>query len=405
MVPSQAARPIGGARAPVIARSREMDSRDRVLTALDHREPDRVPFDIGSTVVTGIHEKPYGGLRRLLGLPESAVAAHPLYFFVVPEDDIKAAMGIDAASVATGAAAGFEIKPEPHDDLIWVRDEFGIGFAMIPGGTEYDPIGYPLGGAVSLDDVARYPWPDPLDAARYVGFREACERIVNDEARAVVCEGSLGGTMEIATWMRGFEDFYTDLAADPGVVCAMMDRVLEYKLARWGRVFEIAGDLVDVVVEADDLGGQLGPLISPETYRRYIKPRHQILFDFIHSRSRAKILMHSCGAVRQFIPDLIDVGIDILNPVQVTAAGMDSAGLKRDFGRDLTFWGGGVDSQHVLVRGTTAQVRDDVRRRLDDFMPGGGFVFAAVHEIQIDVPPENLLTMWETVRDYGGYRS
>ena len=381
-----------------------MDPRQRVLTALDHREPDRVPFDIGSTVVTGIHERPYKGLRRLLGLPEPTATAHPLYFFVVPEDDLKDKMGIDAASVATGLASGFELKVERRGDMMWVRDEFGIGFAMlIEGGTEFDPLGFPLGGDISLADVARHPWPDPLDPARYLGFREACERIANQERRAVVCEGSLGGTMEIATWMRGFEDFYADLATDPRVVCAIMDRVLEFKLARWGRIFEIAGDLIDVVVEADDLGGQFGPLISPESYQRHIKPRHRILFDFIHSRGRAKVLMHSCGAVRQFIPDFIDAGVDILNPVQVSAAGMDSAGLKRDFGRDLTFWGGGVDSQRVLVVGTPAQVREDVRRRLDDFMPGGGFVFAAVHEILIDVPPENLVAMWETVREFGSY--
>jgi uroporphyrinogen decarboxylase len=381
-----------------------MDPRDRVLAALEHREPDRVPFDIGSSVVTGIHERPYRGLRRLLSLPEVPSPAHPLYSYVVPEDDLKERMGIDAASVATGVATGFALKPERRGEFMWIRDEFGIGFArLVDGGTEYDPFGFPLGGEVTLEDVRRYPWPDPLDSGRYTGFRETCERIAYVENRAVVAENCGGGTMEIATWMRGYEDFYADLAADPAVVCAMMDRVLEFKLGRWSRIFQLAGDLVDVAVEADDLGGEGGPLISPELYRRHIRPRHRVLFDFIHSHSRAKIMLHCCGAVRPFIPDFIEMGVEILNPVQVSAAGMDSAGLKRDFGRDIVFWGGGVDTQHVLAQGTPQQVHDDVRRRLDDFMPGGGFVFASVHEIQEDVPPENLVAMWETVREFGRY--
>jgi uroporphyrinogen decarboxylase len=184
------------------------------MKTLNHREPDRVPFDIGSTVVTGIHELPYKGLRRLLGLPESSTRAHPLYFFVVPEADLKDKMGIDAASVWTDAAAGFEVRHERRGNLSFIRDEFGIGFAMADGGSEYNPVDFPLGGSLSLSDVAHYPWPDALDPGRYVGFREACETVADDEMRAVVCEGSLGGTMEIATWMRGFEDFYADLVRD-----------------------------------------------------------------------------------------------------------------------------------------------------------------------------------------------
>ncbi len=381
-----------------------MESRERVRLALDHREPDRVPFDIGSTAVTGIHERPYRGMRRLLGLPESSAPVDPLYFFVVPEDDVKDLMGIDAASVATGLALGFELVPERRGEFLWIRDEFGIGFAMLAdGGTEYDPLGFPLGGDITLADVARHPWPDPLDAGRFVGFRQACERVAREEGRAVVCELYGGGMMEIATWMRGYEDFYLDLAAEPQIVEAIMDRVLEFKLAHWTHVLELAGDLIDVVVEADDLGGEFGTLISPAAYRAHVKPRHRILFDLIHRKSRAKILMHSCGSIRPLIPDLIDAGIDILNPVQVSAAGMDSAELKHVFGRELAFWGGGVDTQQVLPWGTPQQVRDEVRRRLDDLMPGGGFVFAAVHEIQTDVPPENLVAMWETVRESGIY--
>jgi uroporphyrinogen decarboxylase len=178
--------------------------------------------------------------------------------------------------------------------------------------------------------------------------------------------------------MRGYEGFYTDLAVNQEVVTTMLDRLVEFKCAYWERALGMVGDLIDVVIEADDLAGQHAPLLSPTTYRKLIKPRHKRLFDFIKSQAEVKIFFHSCGAVRAFLPDFIDAGIDILNPVQISAAGMDLHGLKRDFGRDLVFWGGGVDTQQVLASGTPQQVRDDVRRNIEALAPGGGFVFAAV---------------------------
>jgi uroporphyrinogen decarboxylase len=144
-------------------------------------------------------------------------------------------------------------------------------------------------------------------------------------------------------------------------------------------------------------------LISPNTYRKLVKPLHKELFDFIHARTKAKIFFHSCGAIRPVIPDLIEAGVDVLNPVQVSATGMDSADLKRDFGKDITFWGGGVDTQRVLGVGTPDDVRADVRKRIEDLAPGGGFVFATVHNIQGNVPAENILAMWETLQEYGKY--
>jgi uroporphyrinogen decarboxylase len=176
---------------------------------------------------------------------------------------------------------------------------------------------------------------------------------------------------------------------------------VEWKSAYWERALRDVGDLVDVVVEADDLGGQQSLLLSPKTYRRLIKPRHQRLFGFIKKQAPVKVFYHSCGAIRPLIGDLIEAGIDILNPVQVSAAGMDPRELKREFGRDLVFWGGGVDTQQVLGTGNPQQVRDDVQRNVEALAPGGGFVFAAVHDIQANVPPENIMAMWEAWRDFG----
>jgi uroporphyrinogen decarboxylase len=180
--------------------------------------------------------------------------------------------------------------------------------------------------------------------------------------------------------------------------------MVELKMAYWENALVEGGDFVSAIVEADDMAGQNGMLISLQTYRNIVKPRHKKLFDFIKSRTRAKIFFHSCGAVRKVIPDLIDAGIDVLNPVQVSAAGMDSAELKREFGKYITFWGGAVDSQNVLETGSVQQVKDDVRRRIEDLAPGGGFVFAPVHNIQCTVPPENVAALWETLHEYGTYR-
>jgi len=271
------------------------------------------------------------------------------------------------------------------------------------GGWYYDMREHPLAGPISEEAVDRYPWPDPLDPARFAGIGEAARRILREEGRAVIMGGMSAGILEMHAWLRGFEDAYADFGANPRLAGRLMDKVLEMKMAYWGKALEILGDAVDVVQEADDFAGQSGLLLSPRTYREIAKPRHKALFDFIHARTKAKIFFHSCGAVRKVIPDLIEAGVDILNPVQVSAAGMDTAELKREFGKDLTFWGGGVDTQRVLGTGTPDEVRREVRRRIEDLKPGGGFVFAAVHNIQGNVPVENIVAMWEAFREFGSY--
>ena len=227
--------------------------------------------------------------------------------------------------------------------------------------------------------------------------------MIADEGRAVYVGSVCAGLTEMLFRLRGFEDGYMDLAADPALARALMERVLEEKLAWWGAILPELGDAVDVVGEADDLGGQATPLFAPRTYRALVKPLHAELIAFIRARTRAKVLFHSCGAIRELLPDLVEIGVDVLNPVQVSAAGMETAALKRDFGRDLVFWGGGVDTQGVLGSGTPDDVRTEVRRRVADLAPGGGFVFASVHNIQANVPPENVAAMWEAVAACGAY--
>jgi len=289
-------------------------------------------------------------------------------------------------------------------DYTYFHDEWGIGWKMPKtGGFYYDMFHHPLAGEITTTDIDRHPWPNPEDPGRFEGLRERARHAAEVEGQAVVIGGLCAGITEMASWLRGYEDYYMDFAANARLLEYVFDKMLELKMAYWEKALAEGGNYVSAVVEADDMAGQDGMLISIRAYRSLAKPRHKKLFDFIKSRTTAKVFFHSCGAVRAVIPDFIDAGIDILNPVQVGAAGMDSAELKREFGRDLTFWGGAVDPQNVLGTGTPVDVRNEARRRIEDFSPGGGFVFAPVHNIQSNVPPQNVAAMWETFGEYGRY--
>jgi uroporphyrinogen decarboxylase len=262
-----------------------------------------------------------------------------------------------------------------------------------------------LAGAETVADLERFPWPDPVGSARFETLKARADRYVHEEHKAYILGRHAAGIFEVALWVRGLQALFADLLLRRGFAAALLDIITELKMQYWGRALDAVASNVLVVSEADDIAGQRSPLISPDMYRTLIMPRHRRLFDFVRQRaqSRVHIFYHSCGAVKDMIPLLLDAGIDILNPVQVSAKGMDTAELKRLYGNQLTFWGGGVDTQHVLPRGTPAQVRDEVRRRIEDLAPGGGFVFTTVHNAQADVPPENYMAMWEALREFGVY--
>jgi len=383
-----------------------MNSRERVLLSLNHKEPDRVPFDLGGTVVTGIHHKAYVAWRQALGLP----AREPKIIDMIQQlaqvdDDMLDRLGVDMRNISPRSSASFQITIGDMGEYTYFYDEFGTGWrSPKDGGWYYDMFDYPLKGEMTVEQVERYPLPDPLDPARFVGLRDAAIHVRDVEGRAVVFGNISAGIFEVLTWMRGYADAYADWGSSSPAALKLMDRVLQLQLTYWEKALSLVGDVIDVAQIADDIAGQNGPLISPRSYRKLLKPLHKELCDFIHARTKAKIFMHSCGAIRTFIPDFIEIGIDIINPVQVSATGMDSAELKRDFGKDIVFWGGGVDTQRVLGTDTPQEVRDEVKRRLDDFMPGGGFIFNTVHNIQGNVPAENMVAMWETVQEHGRYR-
>ncbi len=381
-----------------------MNSRDRVLQALNHQEPDRIPLDIGGTGLTTMHVTAYRNLRAHLGLPEvEPRIAYMAEQLAAIDDDLADVLETDFHQVQPGFATDFEYIFWDADGYEVYEDEWGIRWRMPKqGGFYYDMWRHPLANANSLEEMKAHPFPDPLDDGRFADLRAQAEAGAA-QGKAIALAGPCAGITEVYAWMRGFEMFYIDLALNKSWVAYMLDKLAEFKMAFWERALAEIGDLVDVVIEADDLAGQNNLLMSPDTYRQVIQPRHKRLFNFIKDQADVKLFYHSCGAIRPLIPDLLDAGIDILNPVQISARGMDLFELKQEFGQDLVFWGGGVDTQGVMDSGTPEDVRADVQRNIEALGPGGGFIFAAVHDIQANVTPENIMAMWQAWKDFGAY--
>ena len=384
-----------------------MKSRERILTALQHKEPDRVPFDLGGTVDTGIHKDAYCNLLHHLGRRGKEVRlCEIIQQLAAIDEDIALKLNIDTRGVLLGAAADlYYLNMGKEEQYETFEDPFGVKWVKpVKGGLYFDMRVHPLSGEVRLAEIENYPWPELSNPILIEAMRDEAERISRDTDAAIVLAAGDAGIFERSQWVRGFTGFLTDLIVNPSLATSLLDILTDMHIRYWDSALDAMGDLVQVVVEADDLGMQDRPLISPKLYRRHIKPRHKRLFSFIKQKApNVYIFFHCCGSIYDLIPDLIDVGIDILNPVQVSAAKMDTKRLKREFGSALTFWGGGIDTQRILPWGTPMEVRDEVRKRLDDLAPGGGYVFSSVHNIQADVPPENIIAMWEALQEYGKY--
>ncbi|MBN2508064.1 MAG: hypothetical protein JXQ71_15360 [Verrucomicrobia bacterium] len=380
-----------------------MTSRERLLAALAHRIPDRVPIDLGGNQ-TGIHKVAYQNLLDRLGRREPIVIMDLIQQLAQPSEAVLQRLRVDTRYVWAHSAASFQgaVLRRERDGRTWqdFTDEFGVTWSMPDDTPLYFDISHsPLAG-LSLGQIRGYPFPRGDDPTRFEGLRDRILALKRDTPYAVV-SGISGVVYEYCWYLRGLENLFADMLERPEVVETILDRMLAFWLD-WFRVFlDEAGDVIDVIMIGDDLAGQAGPLFSPRIYRTLIKPRQKRLVQYIKSRTRAKVWYHSCGSVVSFIPELLDNGIDILNPVQLSAKGMDPATLKAQFGDRLVFWGGGVDTQHVLPRGTPAEVRDQVRRNLEAFKPGGGYVFNGVHNIQADVPPDNVLAMYDAAAEFG----
>ena len=383
-----------------------MTSRQRVLKALNHEIPDRVPIDLGG-FQTGIHRNAYTQLLDYLRMRDEVTILDPVQQLARPCEALLERFHVDFRYIVAHGPDSFHggIEQNTQDGRLWhdLKDEFGVVWSMPDDQPLYMDISHhPLAHA-TLADLAEYPFPKGDDPTRFTGLREQARRLRNETPYALSTR--IGGVVyEICWYLRGLEQWFIDMIENPAFCEALLDRTLAFWLGYYTEFLKEVGDLVDVVMIGDDIGCQSGPLFSPAFYRRVVKPRQKRLVQHIKSLTNARIWYHTCGSVRQLIPDLLDNGIDILNPVQISAADMDPGELKAQFGDRLTFWGGGIDTQRVLSFAGPEEIRSHVRRNLEAFKPGGGYVFNSVHNIQAGVPPENIAALFAAAHQYGFYR-
>ncbi len=371
----------------------KLTHRERVIAALEHREPDRLPMDLGTARFTGIVLGAYENLRASLGFGEPGAIVDRMQQVVAMDERILRHFDVDLRAISQGPPDA--VRDAELDHETW-RDEWGV-VRRKPAGCQYYELAHcPLAGEITAGDVARFPWPDPLDSGRYRRLRaQALELRKTDYA---VMYNARFNLVHQTQYSRGFVDWFLDLGQNHGLFKALMDAVLEVML-EWNRLaLEQIGDLVDVVAFGDDVGQQDRAICSLPLYRELIRPYQERIVECIRRYTKAKILYHTCGSVYRYIDDFIGMGIDALNPVQITARNMEPDRLKREFGGRIAFWGG-IDSHRVLPHGTADSVGAEVRRMFQVMGAGGGYVLAAVHNLQPDVPPGNIVSMFQAGRD------
>ena len=374
-----------------------MTSRERVLCALNHEEPDRVPIFFGTSGVTTMNTAAYDQLKAYIGLRTETQTFWRALQYAVLNEEVMARFYSDGRPLILGPAASTLNRDIASDRFV---DAWGITWQLQPGNHYYDIAVNPLRDA-TLEALEHYPWPDLANPSRFAGLKQKAQAIQAAGYAVVALSGI--SPFEFAYMLRGMDRWFLDLASDHDFVHALMWKLTDLMRAAGEALLVEAGDYIDVLVTGDDLGSQKAPFISTGMYRQLIKPYHAELFSTIKARSKAKIFYHSDGNICPLLNDLIEIGIDVLNPVHVSAKDMgDTARLKREFGSRLSFCGA-IDTQSVLPHGTEEDVRREVRRRIKDLGPGGGYILASVHCIQPDVPPENVCAMFEEAVTAGRY--
>jgi uroporphyrinogen decarboxylase len=382
-----------------------MTSRERVLAALNHEIPDRVPIDLGG-FQTGIHRRAYETLIEHLGIADDVAILDPVQQLAIPCEELLERFHVDIRYLVAHGPDSFTggIEQNERDGRLWhdLKDEFGIIWSMPDDQMLYMDISHHPLAEASIADLDSYPFPKGDDPTRFTGLREKARRM-RAETPYAISTGIGGVVYEICWYMRGLERWFMDTIEQPKFCEALLDKTLNFWLGYYTHFMAEVGDLVDVVMIGDDLAGQNGPLFSGEFYRTVVKPRQKRLVQHIKSLTDAKIWYHTCGSCAGLLPELIDNGIDIINPVQISAAKMAPVKLKTQFGQKLAFWGGGCDAQHVLPFASPEEVRADVRASMEAFKPGGGYIFNNVHNVQGDVPAENIVALYDAAFEYGFY--
>ncbi len=366
-----------------------MTHRERLLRAVSLKEPDRVPMDLGGHTNSSIHILAYQKLKNTMGIDvdKPTTFVSKMMQDVAVQDDILNALDIDTRGVFHGSCPSLK-----DDDDEWI-DEFGVARVKPQGAYYYDMVRAPLSGQITVQDIARYPWP-PKDFPDITkGLKEQIQHWRETTDCAIVLNVP-SAFVHQSQYMRGFEDWFMDLAGDPKLAEAMFDACLEVRMA-WGMtIMDAVGRDVDIILTSDDMGTQTGLQFSPSTYRKLLKPRHAKYWAAIRERTHAPLMLHSCGSIYEILPDLIDMGIQIINPVQTRAANMAPEKLKKEFGDRLAFWGG-VDIQEVMPFGSPEDVRNEVNHLFETLGKGGGWVLCPSHNLQPEIPPENIIALYK----------
>ena len=405
-----------------------MTSRERILQSIEHRQPDKIPIDLGASTVTGISAIAHNKLKNHLGIDIPTRVFDVVQQLAQVDDSMIESFGVDALDLNSifmddlgwypvilgdGSKALFPewFRPEQDKDgSFFLRDHNGeIMSRMASGGACFDQTlfpwenGYPI-DISEIDEAFRSINWNAHSHTKYINvdnqeLRERTLKLRDSSDKAIVMSGG-AKLLELGFFLRRMDNMLMDLLADHKNLGRMLDKMMEMHLAGLEKKIGAVGDLVDVIRFGDDLGMTSGPFMDLDVFRKFFKPRYKELCDYVKQHSNMKIFLHSCGSIRQFIPDLIEVGFDILNPVQTNCYGMDARGLKEDFGKEITFWGGGIDTSRVLPTGTPEEVRVDVLERCEILSKDGGFIFAPIHNILPEVPPENIVAAYKAVNEF-----
>ncbi len=370
-------------------------SKQRVMAVLNGDIPDRVPLDLGGTNNSTMHVIIENKLKERLNLEDHGTLIKAKgQLVVVPDQSLVDYFGSDTCSIYINETRDWIANPDGTFTDMW-----GIGHKLNPDGLYYNMVHHPLEEIEDIEGLASYRFPEPTE---YM-LEGLSERLDANSDKCCILEGLREPMFGLPSWLRRNDNFYVDLLLNEDFCDALLEKILTYYKTLIDFIMTRIGDRIDVVKFADDMGAQNALLLSPDTYRARIKPFQAALYGHVKEKYGKKILLHSCGSIRPIIGDLIEIGVDALNPVQISAENMEPASLKREFGNRIKFWGGGIDTQQVLAFATPEEVKAHVKHNVEIFKQGGGYIFAQVHNIQPDVPVENILAMYEAYRESADY--
>jgi uroporphyrinogen decarboxylase len=374
--------------------------RERVRLALNHKEPDRVPITLGGSA-NHLTEQRFELLRDHFGvadIPRRTLVG----FYTTPDyNPVLDKLGTDFRFIHIRPPVNY-VQNSLLGEFEEFTDEWGLTHRIIGG--YYDLAGAPLGEDLTREKIDNFNWPDPFDPTRLEGVKEEVEDLYHNTDYSIVAHRPVYGNLwEFTRWLVGMENALMMTALDTALFDYLIGKLSEVLDGFYQAFLSVVGPYIDVVEMAEDLGTNRGPMFNPEVYRKFIKPRHKKSIEMYKKLApNAKVMLHNDGAIRKFIPDLIEAGFDILNPIEGHLPGMDPEELKKDFGKDLVFQGG-VDIKNVLNKGTIEDVRREVQLRIEQMGEGGGYVLAPAHNFGNDIPLENMLAFFEAGKELGQY--